>query len=558
MGSIFVGNRGWRKFTFSTGSRPAGYLVDFWAFNDYSEQFNEFTDIAIDDIALENCAVIIPGPDETFDCLDGTFINPKKQCNFIRDCSNGLDEVNCGDCDFEKSSCAWFDDSPGELIWDRGQAGSASTTGPSVDHTLGNPNGWYIFVNSRSGDYFFDYADLVVDKDLGPSSSSCEIEFYYHMLGQTDELVLYLAIDYQTTTSYTYLFDYIGDAGDKWNKAVIPIGRISNTFRLIMSAERFFSQPNNDIAVDDIRLYNCEFPPERPEGCQANYFTCDRKACVFNSHVCDLTDDCGDNSDENNCAGFTRCDFESKTLCAWKTEISDIYAGQWTLGTQFNFYRPSRDHTIGLKSGTYVLLRGINNQKALLVTPIFKPTNLCEFRIFVYMFAETNVGEFNVYSRTRVNGGDRLIYSIKNSVGPFWQKHIIQINETDSFQIIVEGLKRSDPTQIIAIDDTSFDKGCVPDNSNVTLPTQLTTTTTTTTQNPCGIGGFTCPTNGICVNASQVYNFIDDCPDGAEEKNCGTCDFETSTCGWYDDGRFVLKKILIVITRVINFNFKGM
>ena len=160
------------------------------------------------------------------------------------------------------------------------------------------------------------------------------------------------------------------------------------------------------------------------------------------------------------------------------------------------------------------------------------------------MFAETNIGEFNVYSRTAVDGGDRLLFSIKNSVGPFWQKRILQINETVPFQILIEGLKKSDQSQIIAIDDTSFDKGCVPDNADVSLPTVATTTTTTTTQNPCGIGGFTCPSTGNCVPASQVCNFINDCPDGSDENNCGTCNFEASACGWYDGGWFVKRFFL--------------
>ena len=30
----------------------------------------------------------------------------------------------------------------------------------------------------------------------------------------------------------------------------------------------------------------------------SGYFTCDNKDCVPNSEVCDGTDDCGDNSDE--------------------------------------------------------------------------------------------------------------------------------------------------------------------------------------------------------------------------------------------------------------------
>jgi hypothetical protein len=257
---------------------------------------------------------------------------------------------------------------------------------------------------------------------------------------------------------------------------------------------------------------------------------------VPSSEVCDLTDDCGDNSDEKSCNGYYLCDFESKNLCDWRN------SGYWSVGSYLNSNGPRRDHTIGLNFGNYVFLQGPASAKSYLSSPIFKPTSLCEFRVFVYMWANSNVGEFNVYSRTSSNGGDRLLLTIKTRMGQSWQKRIITLTETVAFQIIIEGLKTSDFSQIISIDDTSFDRGCVIDNSISVLPTG-TTTVTTTTQNPC-TGGFICPSNGQCISSAKVCNFIKDCPDASDEKNCGTCNFEFNSCGWYDGGWYVLKNIL--------------
>ncbi|CAF5125054.1 unnamed protein product [Rotaria magnacalcarata] len=59
-----------------------------------------------------------------FTCDDGTCIGKEKRCNFAPDCSKGEDEVNCGDCDFEKSPCGWEDDSIGYYVWARRNASS--------------------------------------------------------------------------------------------------------------------------------------------------------------------------------------------------------------------------------------------------------------------------------------------------------------------------------------------------------------------------------------------------------------------------------------------------
>ena len=61
----------------------------------------------------------------------------------------------------------------------------------------------------------------------------------------------------------------------------------------------------------------------RPGGCPSDYFRCDRRACVPSSEVCDLTDNCGDNSDEKSCNGYYLCDFESKNLCDWRIIQTD-------------------------------------------------------------------------------------------------------------------------------------------------------------------------------------------------------------------------------------------
>jgi hypothetical protein len=90
----------------------------------------------------------------------------------------------------------------------------------------------------------------------------------------------------------------------------------------------------------------------------------------------------------------------------------------------------------------------------------------------------------------------------------------------------------------IIIDDTSFTNGCKATQSNQ-LPTGIRPPTTESPPRACANdkfhpNGFKCASDGICIEANKVCDFVSDCADGSDEAQCGTCDFEQSACGWYD------------------------
>ena len=60
---------------------------------------------------------------------------------------------------------------------------------------------------------------------------------------------------------------------------------------------------------------------------------------------------------------------------------------------------------------------------------------------------------------------------------------------------------------------------------------------TSTSAPICGINGYRCSSVSLlkCINKTQVCDFVKDCPNGDDESSCGSCDFETSQCGWDDD-----------------------
>jgi hypothetical protein len=141
--------------------------------------------LGIDDFNLYDkpCKDVTAADDDKnkkFTCKDGNVIPADKVCNFIQDCADGDDEQVCADCSFESSTCQYKDESYGELAWYRTQA-QQSQNGPTIDHTTQTTQGYYMYVQTSKGvDYAF--ATLSLNQDLKPCASSCEIEFFAHMV----------------------------------------------------------------------------------------------------------------------------------------------------------------------------------------------------------------------------------------------------------------------------------------------------------------------------------------------------------------------------------------
>ncbi|XP_071104753.1 MAM and LDL-receptor class A domain-containing protein 1-like [Haliotis cracherodii] len=327
-------------------------------------------DIAIDYLNLisDSCDSAQKGANGTFYCQDtaNTSVPLSNVCNFIRDCPNGNDELQCGDCGFEGTYCTWTDDSQGSFQWTLGQNETrTSNTGPSFDHTYNSPKGTYLYVDASYGTRS-SVAELVGPK-LGASSSTCQMSFWYFMYGAG---IGTLNVAARADNRDTVLWERHGNQAKKWLNGIIDIGRISTSFNIVIQGSRTFSVLG-DIAIDDVQFINCNFPPVQPT-CSGSQFRCKRGACVPNSERCDFSDDCGD-------AGYpARCDFET-SLCSWTQDKGDNF--DWTRSngqTSSVETGPSRDHTRGTSLGYYLFIETSSPRKqgdrARLVSPTFNPT----------------------------------------------------------------------------------------------------------------------------------------------------------------------------------------
>ncbi|XP_071956929.1 MAM and LDL-receptor class A domain-containing protein 1-like [Antedon mediterranea] len=88
-----------------------------------------------------------------------------------------------GSCTFETDTCGWTNAKTGdEFDWVRHSGGSYSDfTGPSYDHTYGNQNGWYMYIEASFPRTAGERARLE-SEGFSPNGPRC-FQFWYHMYG---------------------------------------------------------------------------------------------------------------------------------------------------------------------------------------------------------------------------------------------------------------------------------------------------------------------------------------------------------------------------------------
>ncbi|XP_077864144.1 MAM and LDL-receptor class A domain-containing protein 1-like [Saccoglossus kowalevskii] len=502
-------------------------------------------DIALDDIFSTPGVCAIPTLPPPFECGDGVLVDFSQVCNWEDDCSDGSDEVDCGDCNFEVDTCQYYDQSRyGSYLWVRDRNGTeTSQTGPSYDHTRGDEYGWYMAVEAANGTAF--NPARLRSRLLMETGSHCEISFWYHMFGENIGRLDVYMLKSGISSRYWHL---PGNQGDEWKHGIVALGRINTPFEIMFSSYRGFGV-YGDIAIDDVSFLNCEMPEIRT--CVDGEVECDRGSCVLESQLCDFTDDCGDLSDETDCSKYSGCNFEDNwcdLVIVYYTDEDDPdskYADfDWWLedgrqGLIGAYTGPGRDHTTGTSAGSYVYAdsniprRG--GDVALFKSENYLPTtnNKCYLRFYYHMLG-SGIGTLNAYHRTSegyINPAD-LVFTKTANQGDIWHRAEVQITSNENWQILFEAVIGSGVFGYISIDDISFTPDCV--TTTASLPV---VDPPTPTPNPCG-EMFTC-NNGDCIDMSLKCDFRSDCADNSDELVCGTCTFENGTCGWFDNSNGV-------------------
>lgn len=524
-------------------------------------------DIAIDDLTFTpGCGIPTTGipptvnpsgstfmpnncPSGQFQCVsDKKCINASQVCNFRQDCTDRSDEKQCpSSCDFETNTCGWNETPKDGFDWARangGQTQNLQNMAPRKDNTFHNQNGYYMYIKDTTQGSPRGLNAVLKSPVYMVANSDCKIMFSYYTNGQhVGFLYLKLMEQGQTTT----LWRQSKSMGDQWNRVTVGIGRRSNQFMLMFSKTTYSYQ--GITAVDDIQFKDCSMLPP-VNICNTNYhFFCTNRVCIKKSQTCDLTDDCGDGSDEaiGLCSSYKRYNFESGIgdLMQGIDNVDDNF--NWTLWsgkTPTTYTGPLWDHTFGTSVGHYMYMESSQqkyNQKAWLVTKPYFRTNgrNCVMRMYYFM-SGIYVNQLNVYYRLYNSGPPtKLLFSRTGDQGAFWQRIDINLNVSASFQVVIEAKVGDSFLGDIAIDDLSFTPDCQYDGTPLPTPpthTGVTVTTVKASHTKCNSETqFSCASDGSCINKVKMCDFRADCNDTSDETNCvkPQCFFNNGdSCGW--------------------------
>jgi hypothetical protein len=254
-------------------------------------------------------------------------------CDFIVDCKGGDDERSCGNCTFDEKSnqlCGWTDVSKGIRKWMLSMNGTTERPGqgPAFDHTTYSSRGKYMYLTSNNGSILNAPARLITPV-LREASSTCILEFWAYIIGSTShQLQVTLLTGNQIERAILQRFHY--ETMYNWTKFTIEVGRIDVPFQLAFDSQR--STNIGWVAIDDTKILRCHLPPiVNASQCQGpTRYQCARGSCISNTRICDLTDDCGDHSDESSrlCASYRTCTFDV-SFCDWRHDNTTEF--KWEL-----------------------------------------------------------------------------------------------------------------------------------------------------------------------------------------------------------------------------------
>ncbi|XP_070781146.1 apical endosomal glycoprotein [Enoplosus armatus] len=459
--------------------------------------------------------------------------SPGKKCDFVCDCLDCSDEQDCGyrgkgfECDFEDAGmCGWADESFDTAVysWEKRQRGATlPSSGPSSDYTTGTATGSFVGVSAvRSVSL---RTAVLISPEMKQSSPTCRLRLRYFLwdsghtgLGSTPLWASVLQQDSRETVVWRPEATSVRG----WREATIFLGRIPSTFRIRLHSQRSEGR-RGDVAVDQLEFLNCALPLPLPgKECPTGMRECKRGGCVEHRQLCDGSDDCGDRTDEEDCGGYRRCDFEGG-LCDWDlTSLSTlkwVRTNQESISVTDPLKGPGRDHSNNSATGHFLYVTvsdgGITNDWAAFQSPRLEPTNSshpCKMVMYTHQFGPRSGG-------LTVLVADRNIYPVwerAGALGDVWVKAEVEIVTNSTFQILIMAAVRDFAYGGIAVDSIVLSPECRLSSVNNSW------------------AKFPKPPRHLCTEPDKMCDFHRDCAGAEDEAKCGDFSYAEGSSGWTD------------------------
>ena len=352
-----------------------------------------------------------------------TFFSVGKVCDFHYDCEtvgDVSDEEDCPDMfTFNEcknlGDCFWMETVEDDLDWMVATVMDSGESGPNVNFQ-NSTEGKFLLVHPKGDAVNVGTAELGQRSFYQNSGAQCTLIFYVYILGHNEiNLFPQLRALWGASGEHIVTLDRLDKftvVEGEWTKVEIGIGRQRDQFNVgfVLSYSDAAQPYSAGVAVDDVSLSYCSLPPPE-ESCAGDQFQCrETKGCVSRDKTCDLTDDCGDGSDEDSldCDLVTKFDFEDPNkpfgfftqsapgaVFKWKRGSSNGTAGVEGTG-------PAIDHTEFSKDGHYLYIdSGAQTamDSAYLVSSVIKAEPYgegCTARVFYHMHGRS-VGNLTFY-----------------------------------------------------------------------------------------------------------------------------------------------------------------
>ncbi|CAN9501226.1 unnamed protein product [Ophioblennius macclurei] len=163
-------------------------------------------------------------------------------------------------CTFEQGRCFWRQSQDDDNDWIRVQGPLfPESTGPNIDHTLGNSSGFYLVTPKSPGSWLKSFKLQSIP--LTASAEPVCLSFWYHMFGLDVHQLRVLLLS--PSPPGTVVFQKDGNYGDTWHYGQVTLNLTAEDTVMFEALKN--QGVYNDIALDDITMTAGPCGPAPPD-----------------------------------------------------------------------------------------------------------------------------------------------------------------------------------------------------------------------------------------------------------------------------------------------------